>query len=60
MLTGDRLEDEELEEILKFTHTEEDLDGNIKYGGKAINNNKNNKKITKVVKNNKNNKNDKE
>lgn len=34
MSTGDRLEDEELEEILKTTHTEEDLDGNIKYGGK--------------------------
>lgn len=29
---GDRLNDEELEEILQFTHTEEDLDGNIKYG----------------------------
>lgn len=31
---GDRLNDEELEEILQFTHTEEDLDGNIKYGGR--------------------------
>lgn len=36
VLTGDRLEDIELEEILKFTHTEEDLDGNIKYGGEQI------------------------
>lgn len=29
---GDRLTDEEADEILKFTNTEEDLDGNIKYG----------------------------
>lgn len=35
ILVGDRLDDVELEEILKFTHTEEDLDGNIKYGGKT-------------------------
>lgn len=28
---GERLKDEEVEEILKFTETEEDLDGNVKY-----------------------------
>jgi len=28
---GDRLKDDEVEAILKFTGTEEDLDGNIKY-----------------------------
>lgn len=29
---GDRLSDVEMEEILRFTETEEDIDGNIKYG----------------------------
>eukprot|EP00178_Gracilaria_changii_P008704 TRINITY_DN2615_c0_g2_i1.p1 TRINITY_DN2615_c0_g2~~TRINITY_DN2615_c0_g2_i1.p1 ORF type:complete len:156 (+),score=28.63 TRINITY_DN2615_c0_g2_i1:78-545(+) len=28
---GDRLTDEEVDEILRFTETEEDLDGNVKY-----------------------------
>ena len=32
--TGDRLKDDEVESILKFTGTEEDLDGNIKYEGR--------------------------
>lgn len=36
LLTGDRLNDVELEEIIEFTHTEEDLDGNIKYGGECF------------------------
>lgn len=31
--SGDRLDDTEMNEILQFTETEEDLDGNIKYGG---------------------------
>lgn len=29
---GDRLTDEEMDEIIKFTGTEEDLEGNVKYG----------------------------
>lgn len=33
--TGDRLSDEEMDEILRFTETEEDIDGNVKYGGKC-------------------------
>jgi len=31
---GERLTDPEVEQILKYTGTEEDLDGNIKYEGK--------------------------
>jgi len=31
---GERLNDNEVEMILKYTGTEEDLDGNIKYEGK--------------------------
>ena len=30
---GERLTDDEVTQILKFTDTEEDLDGNIKYEG---------------------------
>lgn len=38
VIVGDRLTDQEVDEILKFTNTEEDLDGNIKYGGERENN----------------------
>ena len=31
--TGERLTDADVEHIFKFTGTEEDLDGNIKYEG---------------------------
>jgi len=31
--TGERLADPEVDQILKYTGTEEDLDGNIKYEG---------------------------
>lgn len=31
--TGERLTDMEVENILKYTGTEEDLDGNVKYEG---------------------------
>ena len=33
---GERLTDPEVEQILKYTGTEEDLDGNIKYEGKRM------------------------
>lgn len=33
---GDRLTDEEVEEIIRCTDTQEDLDGNIKYEGNLI------------------------
>ena len=33
---GERLTDPEVEQILKYTGTEEDLDGNIKYEGKWL------------------------
>ena len=31
---GEKLQDTDVDSILKFTGTEEDLDGNIKYEGK--------------------------
>ena len=33
---GERLTDPEVDQILKYTGTEEDLDGNIKYEGESI------------------------
>ena len=33
LYAGERLTDPEVEQILKYTGTEEDLDGNIKYEG---------------------------
>jgi len=33
---GERLTDAEVEQILKYTGTEEDLDGNIKYEGESL------------------------
>jgi hypothetical protein len=34
---GERLTDQEVDQILKYTGTEEDLDGNIKYEGETKN-----------------------
>jgi len=34
LYSGERLTDAEVEMILKYTGTEEDLDGNIKYEGR--------------------------
>ena len=34
MFAGEKLQDTDVDSILKFTGTEEDLDGNIKYEGK--------------------------
>ena len=36
LFLGDRLTDEEIDEILQSTDTQEDLDGNIKFEGKII------------------------
>ena len=33
MILGERMTDEEVDQILKYTDTQEDLDGNIKYEG---------------------------
>ena len=37
MFLGERMTDEEVDQILKYTDTQEDLDGNIKYEGKNQN-----------------------
>lgn len=34
-IAGERLTDPDVDQILKFTGTEEDLDGNIKFEGKT-------------------------
>ena len=34
LYAGEKLQDTDVDSILKFTGTEEDLDGNIKYEGK--------------------------
>jgi len=34
LCAGEKLQDTDVDSILKFTGTEEDLDGNIKYEGK--------------------------
>jgi len=34
-VAGEKLQDADVDSILKFTGTEEDLDGNIKYEGKV-------------------------
>ena len=36
MIVGERLTDEEVDSVIKFTDLQEDLDGNVKYEGKCM------------------------
>ena len=36
MIVGERLTDEEVDSVIKFTDLQEDLDGNVKYEGKFV------------------------